>query len=75
MCGNRIKMLLDPFASAYLLDVIAGGQVVMHQLCCQKNAHACSAKGIQQGAVFKLAHDMRFDTDAFKPLVNTHTNG
>ena len=71
LCSDAKKMFFDAFARADLRHLIPGGQFVMDPFGGGKNPHAGSAESFEQGAVFKFAHQIRFDTQPLEPLIES----
>ena len=54
--ADRKEVFFHPFTRPQTLDVVARRELVVDQLGCRENAHACRAEGGHQGAAFKPAH-------------------
>ena len=67
--GNAEELFFDAFARADLRDLIARGQFIVYPLGSREHAHAGRAEGLEQRAVFKLAHHIRLDAQSLKPLI------
>ena len=62
--GNAEKMFFDAFARPDPRHLIARDQFIVYPLGSGEHTHAGCTEGLEQRAVFKLAHQVRFDADA-----------
>ena len=69
------KVFLHAFAGPQTLHVVVRQQLVVHPLSGREHPHAAFTKGLEQSAVFELAHDARADAVLFKPMVQSGAHG
>jgi hypothetical protein len=67
--GDAEKVFFHALAWADLHHLIARDQFIVYPLGRRENAHTCSAEGLEQGAVFEFAHQVRLDAQALEPLI------